>query len=314
MSQGGAVVLHGDVVVGDINTAGLIQLDAVVAPLETFIPEVPLPGATEESHQLTLLDVPPGEESLPRPLLCGVSDVDMQHVPQVTDTAVFCWDVSAWILESQQSAVCNWRNCHIGQAEAVEFQRCRDTFSTRHHLPPFEGSKDTQEEAGIEIERILVSQLTVSVFPPDEEAVSLPQSPDGLALHPELEVGAAGRDVPVVAGPGARLVEGLSPASLLVGLSDPAGQLVTDKVPLVPVSIEQLQHAGPVSHPVPEGGGEGGAVGKPGVPRAVRSASSVQAACELGNARPERGSAAALLTADFACRPRAGLELFLQLK
>ena len=78
VSQGGAVVINRDVVVGDVDTARLVQLDAVVAPLETLIPEVSLPGAIEQSHQLTLLDVPPTEESLPSSVHSGGFDVDME--------------------------------------------------------------------------------------------------------------------------------------------------------------------------------------------------------------------------------------------
>ena len=63
MREGGAVVVSVNVIVRDINTAVLVNFNAVVAPLEHLISEVSLPGATEESHQLSLPDVSPGQLS-----------------------------------------------------------------------------------------------------------------------------------------------------------------------------------------------------------------------------------------------------------
>ena len=52
MTQRGRVVLGGDVVVGDVDAAGLVHLDHVVAKLEVVLvePEVTLFGPTEETN------------------------------------------------------------------------------------------------------------------------------------------------------------------------------------------------------------------------------------------------------------------------
>ena len=122
MSQGGAVVEDRDVVVRDVDAAALVQLDAVVAPLEGLVPEVPLPGATEESHQLPPVDVPPGKQSLPCTVSCRGFDVDMQDVPEVTEGAVLSWDVSSRVLESKQPTVGYCGHRDPWQARAVVAQ------------------------------------------------------------------------------------------------------------------------------------------------------------------------------------------------
>ena len=50
VAQGGGVVLGGDVVVGDVNAAGLVHLDHVVTEPIVVITEVTLLGATEETN------------------------------------------------------------------------------------------------------------------------------------------------------------------------------------------------------------------------------------------------------------------------
>lgn len=52
MAQCGGVVLGGDVIVGDVDAAGLVHLDHVVTKLEVvlIIPEVTLLGPTEETN------------------------------------------------------------------------------------------------------------------------------------------------------------------------------------------------------------------------------------------------------------------------
>ena len=52
MTQRGRVVLGGDVVVGDVDAAGLVHLDHVVTKLEVVLvkPEVTLLGPTEETN------------------------------------------------------------------------------------------------------------------------------------------------------------------------------------------------------------------------------------------------------------------------
>ena len=52
VAQCGGVVLGGDVIVGDVDAAGLVHLDHVVTKLEVvlIIPEVTLLGPTEETN------------------------------------------------------------------------------------------------------------------------------------------------------------------------------------------------------------------------------------------------------------------------
>ena len=57
MAQSGGVVLGGDVVVGDVNAAGLVHLDHVVTEPIVVIAEVTLLGATEETNQRATADI-----------------------------------------------------------------------------------------------------------------------------------------------------------------------------------------------------------------------------------------------------------------
>ena len=220
---------------------------------------------------------------------------------------MFGWDVGTGTLEGDQPAVSEGRHGEGGQTQDLVLDLAGDTLSPSHQLPAMEGPRDAEEEPGVEVHCVRVRQLPLSVLVANQERVALLDPPDHPTHHPELQAGAAGRDVPVVASPDPRLVVSLSPAGLLVGLTDPALQLVTDEPPLQPLPTEELQDPGALRRPVPEGGGEGGPVGEPGLPRAVGPPGPVQAPGKLDQVRLE-GQGGAPLTVHLA-----GPELLLQL-